>query len=106
MWRVGSRRRVVFLDLTTTKVLIIDVGRGSSIHHGRVTVDLPRVVEDQWRREVHRLANRRVLDVVLSEQGLLTGLQLDELLIDVLPMSTDLLCIVLPHIEASKDAPR
>jgi hypothetical protein len=71
-----------------------------------VAVDLPRVVEDRWRREVHRLVNWRVLDVVLSEQGLLTGLQLDELLIDVLPMSTDLLCIVLPHIEASKDAPR
>jgi predicted nucleic acid-binding Zn finger protein len=27
MWRVGHRRRVVFLSLTTTKVLIIDVGR-------------------------------------------------------------------------------
>jgi hypothetical protein len=47
-----------------------------------------------------------VLDVVLSEQGLLTGLQLDELLINVLPMSTDLLCIVLLHIEASKEALR
>jgi hypothetical protein len=98
--------RVVVLGLTTTKVLIVDVGRGSSIHHGRVAVDLPRVVEDRWRREVHRLANGRVLDVVLSEQGLLTCLQLDELLIDVLPMTTDLLCIVLPHIEASEEALR
>jgi hypothetical protein len=106
MWRVGHRRRVVLLSLTTTKVLIVDVGRGSSINHGRVAVDLPRVVEDRWRREVHRLANGRVLDVVLSEQGLLTGLQLDELLIDVLPMSTNLLCIVLPHIEAREEALR
>jgi hypothetical protein len=106
MWRVGRRRRVVFLGLTTTKVLIVNVGRGSSIHHGCVVVDLPRVVEDWWRREVHRLANGRVLDVVLSEQGLLTSLQLDELLIDVLPMSTDLLCIVLPHIEASEESLR
>jgi hypothetical protein len=56
--------------------------------------------------EVHRLANGRVLDVVLSEQGLLTGLQIDELLIHVLPMSTDLLCIVLPNIEASEEALR
>jgi hypothetical protein len=47
-----------------------------------------------------------VLDVVLSEQGLLTGLQLDELLIDVLPMSTDLLSIVLPNIEANEEALR
>jgi hypothetical protein len=106
MWRVGLRRRVIFLGLTTTKVRIVDVGRGSSIHHGRVAVDLPRVVEDRLRREVHRLANGRVLDVVLSEQGLLTGLQLDELLIDALPMSTDLPCIVLPHIEASEEALR
>jgi hypothetical protein len=106
MWRVGHRRRVIFLGLTTTKVLIVDVGRGSSIHHGCVAVELPRVVEDWWRREVHRLTNGRVLDVVLSEQGLLTGLQLDELIIDVLPMSTDLLCIVLPNIEASEGALR
>jgi hypothetical protein len=105
MWRVGCRRRV-FLGLTTTKVLIVDVGRGSSIHHGRVAVDLPRVVEDRWRRKIHRLMNGRVLDVALSEQGLLTGLQLDELLINMLPMGTDLLCIVLPHIEASKEALR
>jgi hypothetical protein len=56
--------------------------------------------------EVHRLANGRVLDVLLSEQGLLTGLQIDELLIHVLPMSTDLLCIVLPNIEASEEALR
>jgi hypothetical protein len=104
MWRVDRRRRVVILGLTTTKVLIVNVGRECSIHHGHVVVDLPRVVEDRWRREVHRLTNGRVLDVVLSEQGLLTGLQLDELLIDVLPMSTYLLCIVLPHIEASKEA--
>jgi hypothetical protein len=42
MWRVGSRWRVVVVvvGLTTTKVLIIDVGRGSSIHHGCVAVDL------------------------------------------------------------------
>jgi hypothetical protein len=106
MWRVGRRRRVVILGLTTTKVLIVNVGRESSIHHGHVAVDLPRVVEDRWRREVHRLTNGRVLDVVLSEQGLLMGLELDELLIDVLPMSTYLLCIVLPHIEASKEALR
>jgi hypothetical protein len=106
MWRVGRRRRVVILGLTTTKVLIVNVSRESSIHHGHVAVDLPRVVEDRWRREVHRLTNGRVLNVVLSEQGLLTGLQLDELLIDVLPMSTYLLCIVLPHIEASKEALR
>jgi hypothetical protein len=106
MWRVGRRRRVVFLGLTTTKVLIVDVGWGSTIHYGHVAVDLPRVVEDRWRREVHKLANGRELDVVLSEQGLLTGLQLDELLIDVLSMSMDLLCIVLPHIEASEEALR
>jgi hypothetical protein len=106
MWRVGCRRRVIFLGLTTTKVLIFDVGQVSSIHHGRVAIDLPRVVEDRWRREVHRLVKGRVLDVVLSEQGLLTGLQLDELLINVLPMSTDLLCLVLPHIEASEEALR
>jgi hypothetical protein len=106
MWRMGRRRRVVFLGLTITKVLIIDIGWGSSIHHRYVAVDLPRVVEDRWRREFHRLANGRVLDVVLREQGLLTGLQLDELIIDVLPMSTDLLCIVLPHIEASEEALR
>jgi hypothetical protein len=103
---VGCRRRVVILGLTTTKVLITDVGRGSSIHHGRVAVELPRVVEDRWRREVHRLADGRVLDVMLSEQGLLTSLQLDELLISVLPMGTNLLCIVLPHIEASEEALR
>jgi hypothetical protein len=52
MWSVGRRRRVVFLGLTTTKVLIVDVGRGRPIHHGCVAVDLPRVVEDRWRREV------------------------------------------------------
>jgi hypothetical protein len=69
-------------------------------------VDLSRVVEERWRREVHRLANKRVLDVVMSEHGLLTGLQLEELLINVLPMSTDLLCIVLPNIEASEEALR
>jgi hypothetical protein len=106
MWRVGRRRRVFFLGLTTTKVLIVNVSRGSSIHHGSVAVDLPRVVEDRWRREVHRLANGRVLDVVLSEHGLLTGLQLEELLINVLPMSTDLMCIVFPNIEASEEALR
>jgi hypothetical protein len=106
MWRVGRWRRVVFLGLTTTKVLIVDVGWRSTIHHGCVTVDLPRVVEDRWRREVHRLADGRVLDVVLREQGLLTGLQLDELPIDMLLMGTDLLCIVLPHIEASEEALR
>jgi hypothetical protein len=51
MWRVVSRRGVVVFGLTTTKVLIIDVGRGSSIHHGCVVVDLPRVVEVWWRRK-------------------------------------------------------
>jgi hypothetical protein len=30
-------------------------------------LQLARVVEDQWRREVHRLTDGRVLDVVLSE---------------------------------------
>jgi hypothetical protein len=45
MWRVGRRRRVVIVGLTTTKVLIIDVSWGSSIHHGCVAVDLLRVVE-------------------------------------------------------------
>jgi hypothetical protein len=106
MWRVGRRRRVFFLGLTTTKVLIVNVGRGSSIHHGCVTVHLPRVVEDWWRREVHGLASGRVVNVVLSEHGLLTSLQLEELLINVLPMGTDLLCIVLPNIEANEEALR
>jgi hypothetical protein len=102
MWRVGSRRRVVVVGLTTTKVLIIDVGWGSSIHHGCVIVDLPRVVEGWWRREVHRLADRRVLDVVLSEQRLLTSLQFEELLINMLLVSTNLLCIVFSHNETSE----
>jgi hypothetical protein len=106
MWRVGSRRRVVVIGLTTTKVLIVDVVRGSSIHHRCVAVDLPRIVEGWWRRKVHRLADGRVLDVVLSEQGLLTSLQLDELHINVLLVSTNLLCIVLTHIETSKEALR
>jgi hypothetical protein len=47
-----------------------------------------------------------VLDVVLSEQGLLTSLQLDELLINMLPMGTNLLRIVLSHVEASEEALR
>jgi hypothetical protein len=47
-----------------------------------------------------------VLNVVLSEHGLLVGLQLKELLINMLPMGTDLLCIVLPNIEASEEALR
>jgi hypothetical protein len=106
MGRVGCRRRAVFFGLTTTKVLIVDVSRGSSIHHGCVTVHLPGVVEDRWRRKVHGLANGRVLNVVLSEHGLLTGLQLEELLINVLTMSTYLLCIVLTNIEASEEALR
>jgi hypothetical protein len=106
MWRVGSRRRVVVVGLTTTKVLIVDVGWGSSIHHGCVAVDLPRVVEGRWRRKVHRLADGRVLDVVLSEQCLLTRLQLDELLINMLPVHTNVPCIVLSHIETSKEALR
>jgi hypothetical protein len=106
MWRVGSLRRVVVVGLTTTKVLIVDVGRGSSIHYGRVAVDLPRVVEGWWRREVHRLGDARVLDVVLSEQGLLTSLQLDELLVNMLLVGTNLLCIVLSHVEASEEALR
>jgi hypothetical protein len=29
MWRVGSRGRVVVVGLITTKVLIVDVGRGA-----------------------------------------------------------------------------
>jgi hypothetical protein len=106
MWRVGSRGRVVIVGLTTTKVLIVDVGRGSSIHHGGVTVDLPRVVEVWWGRKINGLADGRVLDVVLSEQSLLTRLQLNELLINMLPMRTNLLCIVLSHIEASKETLR
>jgi hypothetical protein len=106
MWRVGHRRRVVVIGLTTTKVLIIDVSRGSSIHHGCVVVDIPRVVEGRWRREVHRLADGIVFDVVLNEQGLLTSLQFDELLINMLPVGTNLLCIVLSHVETSKEALR
>jgi hypothetical protein len=104
MLRVGRWRRVVDVGLTTTKVLIIDVTRGSSIHHGRAAVDLPWVVEGWWRREVHRLADGRVLNVVLSEQGLLTSLQLVELLINKLPVGTNLLSIVLSHVEASEEA--
>jgi hypothetical protein len=104
MWRVGRRRRVVVVGLTTTKLLIVDVSRGSSIHHGRAAVDLPWVVEGWWRREVYRLADGRVLNVVLSEQGLLTSLQLVELLINMLPVGTNVLSIVLSHVEASKEA--
>ena len=106
MWRVDCRRRVVFFGLTTTKVFIVDIGRRSSIHHGCVAVHLPRIVEDRWRREVHGLANGRVLDVGLSEQGLLASLQLDELLIHILPVGMNLLSIVLPNIEASEEALR
>jgi hypothetical protein len=107
MWRVGSRWRVVVVvGLTATKVLIVDVGRGSSIHHGCVVVDLPRVVKVWWRRKIHRLADGRVLDVVLSEQCLLMCLQLNELLVNVLPVCTNLLFIVLSHIETSKEALR
>jgi hypothetical protein len=80
--------------------------RGSSIHHGRVIVDLPRVIEGWWRREVHRLVDGRVLDVVLSEQCLLTSLRLDELPINMLLVGTNLLCIVLSHVEASEEALR
>jgi preprotein translocase subunit Sec63 len=106
MGRVSRRRRVVFFGLTTTKDLIIDVGWGSSIHHGCVAIHLPRVVEDRWRREVHGLANGRVLNVGLSEYVLLASLQLDELLIHILPVSMNFLSIVLPNIEASKEALR
>jgi hypothetical protein len=106
MWRVGSRGRFVVVGLTTTKVLIVDVGRGSSIHHGGVAVNLPRVVEVWWRRKIHRLADGRVLDVVLSEQSVMTRLQLDELLINMLPMCTNVQCIVLSHIETSKETLR
>jgi hypothetical protein len=80
MWGVDSRRGVFLVGLATTNVLIVNVGRRRFIHHGGVTICLPRIVEDQWRRKVHRLTDRRVLNVVLSEQVLLTGLQLDELL--------------------------
>jgi hypothetical protein len=62
------------------------------------------LLEDRWRREVHGTANGRVLDVVLSEHGPLTGLQLKELLVHMLPVGTDLLSIVLPNIEASEEA--
>jgi hypothetical protein len=108
MWRVGSWRGVIVIVvvLCTTKVLVINVGWRSSIHHGGVAVDLPRVVEVWWGRKVHGLANRRVLNVVLSEQGLLARLKLEELLIHVLPMGTNLLCIVSSHIETSKKALR
>jgi hypothetical protein len=106
MWRLSSRRRVFFIGLTSTKVLIINVGQGCSIHHGSVIICLPKVVEDRWRREVHGLANGRMLDVVLSEHGLLMGLQLKELLIHVLLVGVNLLCIVLPNIEASEEALR
>jgi hypothetical protein len=105
MWTVSYRWRVVFFGLTATKVLIVDVGRGCSIHHGCVAVHLPRVVEDRWRREVHGLANGGVLDVVLSEHGLLTGLQFDELLIHELLVCANLVSVVLPNI-ASKEALR
>jgi hypothetical protein len=47
-----------------------------------------------------------MLDVVLSEQGLLTSLQLDELLINMLLVGTNLLCIMLPHVEASEESLR
>jgi hypothetical protein len=47
-----------------------------------------------------------MLDVGLSEQGLLASLQLDELLIHILPLGTNLLSIVLPNIEASEEALR
>jgi hypothetical protein len=47
-----------------------------------------------------------VLDIVLSEHGLLTGLQLEELLIHVLAVGANLLSIVLPNIEASEEALR
>jgi hypothetical protein len=99
-------RGVLLVGLTTTKVLIVNVSRRRSIHHGGVTICLPRVVEDRWRREVHRLTNGRVLDVVLSEQGFLTSLQPKELLINVLHVGTDLLSIVPSHIEASKESLR
>jgi hypothetical protein len=52
------------------------------------------------------LADGRVLDVVLNEQGLLTSLQLDELLINVLPVSTNLLRIVFSHNETSEETLR
>jgi hypothetical protein len=47
-----------------------------------------------------------VLYVVLSEQGFLTSLQFDELLINMLPVGMNILCIVLPHVEASEEALR
>jgi hypothetical protein len=47
-----------------------------------------------------------MLDVVLSEQGLLTRLQLDELLINMLLVGTNLLFIMLPHVEASEESLR
>jgi hypothetical protein len=103
---VSSRRRIFFIGHTSTEVLIINVGRWCSIHHESVAIHLPRVVEDRWRREVHGLANGRVLDVVLSKDSLLTSLQLKELRIHVLPVGTNLLCIVLPNIEASEEALR
>jgi hypothetical protein len=104
MWGVGSRRGI--LGLTTTNVLIIDVIRRRSIHHRGFNICLPWVIEDRWRREVHRLTNGRMLNVALCKQGLLMGLQPKKLLINVLPVGVDLLSIVPSHIEASKEALR
>jgi hypothetical protein len=97
---VGGQRRVVVIGLTTTKVLIIDVIWRFSIHHRSLTICLPRIVEDRWRK-VHGFTNGRVLNVV-CKQSLLTGLQLDKLLINRLPMGTNFLSIVFSNIEASK----
>jgi hypothetical protein len=49
MWRVNSRKRIFFIGLTSTEVLIINVSWACSIHHGSVAIHLPRVVEDRWR---------------------------------------------------------
>jgi hypothetical protein len=70
--------------------------------HGRSPKGCRRLVEG----EVHRLADGGVLDVVLSEHGLLTSLQLDKLLINVLPVSMNLFGIVFAHIETSEETLR
>ena len=44
-----------------------------------------------------------MLNVILGHEGLLPCLYLEELLIHMLPMSTNLLSIVLPNVEASKE---
>ena len=44
-----------------------------------------------------------MLDVALGHKLLLPSLNLEELLIHILPMSSNLLGVVLPNVEASKE---